>query len=123
MSRNRRRYNNTVPMRTLSPGIVIAVIALIGGMTWVYFKNQLHTRGREINELEKTLASLNTQNEALRPKIAALSSRSALQRRLQEGFVKMVPITQDRIVQVNFSRPSLTGGDELRTVSNEGAGR
>ncbi len=121
MSRNRRRHNNEVPMRALSPWLVIAVIALVGCMTWVYFKNQLHTRGREVKELEIALRELKTQNDALRPRIDTLSSRIALQKRLSEGFIRMVPITQDHIVQVTFAQPPVAAEGEIRTVANEGA--
>lgn len=107
-------------MRALSPWFVVAAILLLGGMTWVYFKNQLVTRGREIKDLEKQLAELNTGIEALRPKIAERSSRNSLQRRLDEGFIKMIPIKQDRIVQVTFNQPvETTQGNEIRAVSNE----
>jgi len=120
MSRNRRRHANPFPMRALSPWFVIAAILLIGGMTWVYFKNQLVTRGREIKDMEKQLVELNTGIEALRPKIAALSSRTALQHRLDEGVIQMIPIRQDRIVQVSFNQPAETAQvNEIRAVSNE----
>jgi len=118
MSRNYRRHNNKVPMRALSPWLIMAILALIGGMTWVYFKNQQQTRGNEIKALERELAALNTENEALRPKIAELSSRKALQIRLNEGFVKMVPITQAAIVQVALQQNNASSSDEIRTVSN-----
>ena len=122
---NKRRHNaNEVPIRALSPWLVFALILLVGGMTWVHSRNQLVTRGREIKEMEKQLRDLTIKNEALRPRIAALSSRTALQRRISDGFIKMVPITQDRIVQVNFTRPLVSAlGEEMRAVSNEGIGR
>jgi len=127
MSRNRRRNTNPVPIRALSPGLVLAAICLIGGMTWVYFKNQLVTRGKEIKALETELANLNIQNEALRPRIAELSSRTALQKRLNEGFIKLIPIPQDRIVQVSLgarsAREVALVGNEIRAVANPGAGR
>ena len=105
-------------MRALAPWLVIAAIALLGGMTWVYFRNQLVTSGREIKSLEGQIAALETDIEALRPKIAQLSSRTALQARLDEGFIKMIPIAQDRILRVTDTRNS-----GIRTVSNEGVNR
>ena len=122
MSHNRHRHNrNPIPVPALSLWLLVAVLALMGGMTWVYLKNQIHAGGREIKGLERQLADLNTQNDVLRSKITERSSRTALRRRLNDGFIKMIPITQDRIVQVNFARP--IGNDEIRVVSNEGVGR
>lgn len=103
--------------------MLIALVALVGGLTWVYLTNQRHTRGDEIKALERQLSTLRLDNEALDAKIAMLSSRPALQRRLTEGFIKMVPITQDRIVQLNAPQPSGGSGDEIRVVSNEGVSR
>jgi hypothetical protein len=123
MSRNRRRHQNQVPIGDFSPWIIIAVVALVGGLTWVYFLNQRHTRGKEIKELETELAALKLDNEGLCTKIATLSSRPALQRRMTEGFIKMVPITQDRIVQLNGSRTRTGSADEIQVVSNEGVRR
>ena len=123
MSRNRRRNQNQVPIGAFSPWMVIALVALVGGLSWVYLTNQRHTRGNEIKDLERQLATLRLDNEALRTKIATLSSRPALQRRMNEGFIKMVPITQDRIVQLNSSQSSGGSADEIRTVANEGVRR
>ena len=118
MSRNRHRHQkNPLPVSAISLWLLIAGVALLGGMSWVYFKNQIHASGSEIKGLERELANLNTQNEVLRSKITERSSRTALRKRLNDGFIQMIPITQDRIVQVNFSRPG--GADELRVVSNQ----
>ena len=102
-------------MQTLRPWLIVALIVLIGGMTWVQYRNQSVTSGRDIKKLEKQLAELNNDLEALRPKVNQLCSRTALQARLDDGFIKMIPLQQDRIVQVNFARDNA-----IRTVSNEG---
>ncbi|MEI6349904.1 MAG: hypothetical protein WCP06_02220 [Verrucomicrobiota bacterium] len=106
-----------MPVSAISLWLLIAAVALLGGMTWVYFKNQIHACGGEIKGLERELANLSTQNEVLRSKINERSSRSALRKRINDGFIKMIPITQDRIVQVNYTRPG--GADEIRVVSNQ----
>ena len=43
------------------------------------------------------------QNEDAKVQIAALTSRTALQRRLKEGYLKMIPITEQNIVRLNSS--------------------
>lgn len=127
MSRNRRRHSNQVPVRALSPWVVLCAIALIGGLSWVNIKNQIFTKGQEIKRLESQLAEIETQSKALDSRIAILSSRTALQKRVSDGFIKVIPIAQERVVQVNVGPngvyASLAGGDEIRAVSNVGAGR
>lgn len=94
-------------------------------MSWVYFQNQRVTRGGEIKALEKQLATLQTQNKALSPRIAELSSRTALQKRLANGTIKMVPISPEKLVVLNTpARGSLAvAADEIRAVSNRGDSR
>jgi cell division protein FtsB len=120
MARNRRKHANSLPFVPLVRWVIAFVFLLIAGLSYVYFKNQLHATGRQIKELEKELAALTTQNEALRGQISLLSSRTVLQRHLDRGFIKMVPITNDRIVRMNPVKPASA---ELRMVSNREPGR
>lgn len=124
MSANRRRrLENTVPVGAFSPWLIIAVLALMGGMTWVYYKNQLVNRGGEIQAMENELAALSRKNEALVGRIAQLSTCSALQKRCNDGTIRMVKILPTSIVQVDYPNPADGKGNELRTVSNKIANR
>jgi len=122
MSTNRRRrLENTVPVGAYSPWFLIALLALLGGMTWIYYKNQLFHRGAAISHKERELASLVRKNEDLKGRIAQLSTYAALQKCCTDGTIKMVKIVPASIVHVDF--PRHTGGSEIRAVSNEGARR
>ena len=54
--------------------------------------------------------------------IAALTSRSAMQRRLKEGYLKMIPISERNIVRLGAAA-RLPGEDDLQPVVNKRAGR
>jgi hypothetical protein len=54
--------------------------------------------------------------------IAALISRSALQRRLKEGYLKMIPIAEQNIVRLAPTRPT-PEEDVIRPVANDQVGR
>lgn len=123
MSANRRRLENTVPVGAFSPWLIIAILALMGGMTWVYYKNQIVNRGGEIKSLENELSAMSRKNEALTWRIAQLSGCAALQKRMDEGFIKMVKIAPASIVHVDFPHPGVANGNEMRAVSNEVARR
>jgi len=124
MSTNRRRrLENTVPVGAFSPWLILAILALMGGMVWVYYKNQLNYRGNEILAMERELGSLGRKNEALMGRIAQLSTCAALQRRCAEGTIKMVKILPASIVHVDYPRAGGGKGDEIRAVSNEVARR
>lgn len=117
MAGNRKKHSNTVQVGSLLKWVVAAFFLGIVGLSYVYLSNQMHTRGNEVARLEKDLAALKVRNEEAGAKIAQLSSRAVLQRRLNEGFIKMVPITDGCIVRI--TSPS-RAGDEIRAVSNGG---
>ena len=123
MSTNRRRLENTVPVGAFSPWLIIAILALMMGMTWVYYKNQIVNRGGDIKSLENELSAMNRKNEALTWRIAQLSGCAALQKRMDEGFIKMVKIAPASIVHVDFPHPGVANSNEMRAVSNEVARR
>ncbi len=113
---NYHRHNNTVPVAALTRWVIVAFFLGAAGLSYVYFKNQLHASGDEIRNLERQLAEFETQNDVVRAKISQLSSRGYLQKRLAEGFIHMTPITDDRIVRINTTPAR---ANELRRVSNE----
>ena len=118
MASNRRRHANAVPIAWFATWGVVALCALGGGLGYVWCKNQLYTTGTEIKALERELAELKNKNEVSLSKIAQLSSTAKLQERYESGFIKLVPITNDRIVAVSSKPPKPSTG-ELRPVSNE----
>jgi len=118
MNQRRRKNFNPIDAPSLARWIVIAVFTAATGLSYVYLTVQLHHQGVVKKQLEQELVAVRTQNEDAKVQIAALTSRTALQRRLQEGQLKMIPITEQSIVRLNFSvRPARE--DEMRPVANE----
>ena len=116
MAGNRKKHSNTVQVGSLMKWVVALFFFGIVGLSYVYLSNQMHSRGNEISRLEKELSDIKVLNEEAGARIAQLSSRNVLQRRLNEGFIKMIAITDDRIVRINM--PAHVPGDELRSVAN-----
>ena len=119
MAFNRHRHANAVPLASIATWVVVCLCLLAAGIGYVYLKNQIHSTGSTIKKFERELAELRTQDEVTRSKIASLSSRAALQRRLNDGFIKLTPITDDRLVRVDA--PARKDTNDLRAVSNERA--
>jgi len=118
MAQNRKKHANSLPVASLARWIFVAFFLGVTGLGYVYMKNQLHSTGDEIKVLEHKLDDLTTQNNVMHGKISTLSSRATLQRRLNEGFIKMTPVSDDRIVRVNATPVRIAAG-EIRAVSNE----
>jgi uncharacterized membrane-anchored protein YhcB (DUF1043 family) len=121
MNRRRRKNLNPIDAPALVRWIVIAAFGAITGLSYVYLILQLHHQGVQQRALEQELAAARTQSEAARVQIAALTSRAALQQRLKEGYLKMIPIAEHNIVRLNLPERSASE-DDLRPVANERGG-
>jgi hypothetical protein len=105
MSRPQRKNVNRVNAPALARWIVITGFLALAGLCYVYLTLQLHNLGDRKKAFETELVSLRQQNDVANVQIAALTSRSALQRRLKEGYLKMVPIAEQNIVRLAPTRP------------------
>jgi len=122
MSRSRRKNWNTVDAPSLARWIVLTAFLALTGLSYVYLILQLYHLGDRKKALENDLASLRTQNDVASAQIAAFTSRSALQRRLKERYLKMIPISERNIVRLTIpARPS--SEDALQPVANQRAAR
>src|SRR5256886_5291477 len=122
MSRSRRKNWNAVDAPSLARWIVLTTFLALTGLSYVYLTIQLYHLGDRKKALENELAGLRTQNDVASAQIAALTSRSALQRRLKEGYLKMIPITERNIVRLTV--PARQADENaIQPVVNEPATR
>jgi hypothetical protein len=122
MNRARRKNWNVVDAASLARWIVLTGFLAVTGLSYVYLTIQLYHLGDRKKALENELASLRTQSDVAGVQIAALTSRSALQRRLKEGYLKMVPISERDIVRLTIPARS-DKDDAIQPVANQRAGR
>jgi hypothetical protein len=121
MNRSRRKSWNPVEAASLARWIVLTAFLALAGLIYVYLTIQLYHLGDRKKALENELAGLRTQNDVAQGQIAALTSRSALQRRLKEGYLKMIPITEHNIVRLTI--PAGADEDAVQPVANQRVGR
>jgi hypothetical protein len=117
MSRSRRKNWNTVDAASLARWIVVTAFLALTGLGYVYLTLQLYHLGDRKKALETQFLGLRTQNDEASGQIAALTSRTALQRRLKEGYLKMIPIAEHSIVRLTI--PARNPDDIVRPVSNQ----
>src|SRR6266850_8101511 len=120
MSRSRKNWN-TVNAASLARWIVLTAFVALMGLSYVYLTLQLYHLGDRKKALETEVANLRMQNEVASAQIAALTSRSALQRRLKEGYLKMIPIAEHNIVRLTM--PARNQEDTVQPVSNQRGAR
>lgn len=117
MNRPRRKQFNTIEAASLARWIVLTVFVALTGLSYVYLTVQLHHLGESKRKLEAELVTLRTQTEVERAQVTALTSRSALQRRLKEGYLKMIPVAEQSIVRL--APPTRAPGEnDIQPVAN-----
>ncbi len=118
MKGNRRRATNTIQVNLLARWLVVVCILGIAGLFFVYLKNQQHAVGNQTRILESEIREMEARNEALKARITAMTSRGALQRRLEEGYIKLEQIRDTAIARVTPPAPAEPDG-VLRTASRD----
>ena len=121
MQRARRKQFNALNAASLARWIVITAFLAVTGLIYVYFTVQLYHLGDQKKKLEVELTNIRSEIDVANVQIAALTSRAALERRLKEGYLKMIPIAEQNIVRLN--PPAARGEDAIRPVSNSRSGR
>ena len=122
MNRSRRKNQNTVNAASLARWIVVTAFLALAGLSYVYLTLQLYHLGERKKLVENELLSLRTQNDVASAQIAALTSRSALQRRLKEGYLKMTSISERDIVRLTVPARQ-ADEDSIQPVVNQPASR
>src|SRR5438552_10469645 len=115
MHTTRRKTSNSVNAPMLARWIVVTAFLALTGLVYVYLTLQLYHLGDRKKALENELNQVRAQNDVANVQIAALTSRSAMQRRLKEGYLKMVPILERNIVRLNAAA-RLIGEDTVQPV-------
>jgi hypothetical protein len=83
---------------------------------------QQHAVGDQARLVEAAISEIEAKNDALKARITAMTSRGALQRRLDEGYLRLEPIRDTAIARVTPPLPAEPDG-VLRTASRDPDGR
>ncbi len=122
MQRQRRKEYNTVNAAALVRWILLSVFLAATGLIYVYLTVRLNHLGTQKKALEMELSTVRLENVDVTGQITALTSRAALQRRLKEGYLQMIPIAERNIVRLT-PPVGLPAEDAVQPVVNQGAGR
>jgi hypothetical protein len=113
-----RASDQAFPLGSIMRWAVLAVIIGVLGLCYVHMKHKLKVEGDRCRELEAVVADLDQRLKVTGNEIMRLTSRPELERRRQEGFIKMIEVQAARLQRV---RPHAVGGDNLvaRNLSEE----
>lgn len=107
----RKQTTNRVEIKPVVFWLLAATFTALSGLGFVHIKNQQHVVGTQTREVERQISELRAANQVLIAHITSLTSRAALQRRLAEGFIAMIPIRDHAIARLD--QPVLNGDSAL----------
>ena len=129
MNPNSKRQNNQLQFAALLRWVVITAVLGVAGLKYLDLKKQLFAQGTHRHDMEGELRDLIAQNNVLENRVASLTSFTALQRKMDDGFLKMVPIAEHVVAHVrpqDVSRRAAADanlGNQYQTVSHDTAPR
>ncbi|MCX6957257.1 MAG: hypothetical protein NT164_01770 [Verrucomicrobiae bacterium] len=113
---NRKKANNGIEVPLLTQWLILFFVLGLSGLFFVYLKNQQHAIGKQTRIIEEQLVGAHAHNDALIAKITGLTSRGALQHKLDEKCLDLVPIPETAIARITMPASSQEG-DGMRTAS------
>ena len=114
----RRRSSNELHITPIVKWETFALFICLSGLIFVYLKNQQHAIGDQTRRVEKQIAQVRAQNEVLLARVSVLSSRAALQRKLDGVVIVLREIQDNSIARLTPPVPAEEDG-VLRTVANQ----
>lgn len=115
-SSTRRRQSNEVHLGPLIKWLMLALFICASGLMYVYVKNQQHAIGEQTRQVERQIKEIKAQNEVLIARISMLSSRAALQHKMEQGMIALEPIQDHSIARLTPPTPAEEDG-VLRTAT------
>lgn len=118
MKGNRRRATNAIEVDFVARMLVLGFLAGMAALFFVYLKNQQHAVGNQSRLVEQELREFEARNLALEARITSMTSRGYLQRKLDEGYLRLEAIRDTAVARIT---PPVSAEPDgvLRTASRE----
>ena len=83
-------HDNALPLGPLMRWLVLVVFVGLLGLCYVHMKHKLKVDGDRCRDLEMALEALDEKLQVAGNEIMRLTSRPELERRRQEGLIRMI---------------------------------
>jgi cell division protein FtsB len=104
--RSRTRAINPLQLSRVLLYLAFAIVAGAAGICYVSLKNTQHALGEKVRETERQLKEFRARNQDYDSRINSLASRTALHRKVESGFVTMIPVPLTAIARL--TPPAIT---------------
>jgi hypothetical protein len=110
LNRPRNRAINPLQLSRVFLYVALALVVGAAGICYVSLKNTQHALGEKVRNAERQLKEFRARNQDYQSRIASLSSRMALRRKLESGFIAMVQVEPALIASLT---PSVNTAENL----------
>ena len=98
--------DNALPLGPLARWLFVVVFLGLLGLCYVHMKQKLAADGNLCRELENAVRELDERLLGVNSDIRRLTGRPSLERRRQEGFIRMMEVADARIVRLRLQTES-----------------
>ena len=116
LNRPRTRAINPLQLSRVLLYLAFALVAGASGICYVSLKNTQHALGEKVRETERQLKEFRARNQDYESRINSLASRTAIHRKIESGFITMIPVPVTAIARL--TPPAIaTDEDGTRTAA------
>lgn len=112
MARNRKHQTTAVRFGPAIYAILLCAVIALAGVGYVWQKSKIDSLSKQKKERETRLKDLVSTNEKLRNTLALMQTVSAIERRIAELKLGLVPATPNQILIL--AEPASDGGAAMR---------
>lgn len=113
------RRDNALPLVPMMRWLVLVVFIGLLGLCYVHMKHKLKVDGDRCRDLEASVAALDERLKVASNEIMRLTSRPELERRRQEGFIRLIEVQDSRLNRLRVQTTALAAQPVSRD-ENEG---
>ncbi len=96
----RARHEQSASLGMLARWLAVVVFVGLLGLCYVHMKQKLASDGNLCRELENAVRELDEKLLVVNTDIRRLTGRPSLERRRDEGFIRMIEVADSRIVRL-----------------------
>lgn len=100
-------YDTVLPLGPLMRWLVVVAFVGLLGICYVHMKHKLKVDGDRCRDLEVAIEALDEKLQVAGNEIMRLTSRPELERRLQDKWIEMIPVQDNRLNRLRVQNTAL----------------
>ena len=112
-------HDNALPLGPMMRWLVLVIFVGLLGLCYVHMKHKLKVDGDRCRDLEAAIAALDEKLKVAGNEVMRLTSRPELERRRQEGFIRMIEVQDSRLNRLRVQTTALAAQPVARDAEGE----